>query len=386
MKSFYVVLIILLFQSTTLYSQKDFTKYIDPKIGNVGSLLEPTRPAVHQPNQPVRMYPVRKDYLDDQISWFPLSIISHRQGELFGIKPANGAAELNMIQQRMSYDQDLEIIKPWYYRNPLIEDNIVVEFTPGGKSGFFRFTFSDNELKTILFRLFKTGKWNLASDNTISGIEEFNGMKAYVYGVFNVKGVAGHMVSDAQSEGANASAFITFDKNTPPTIQFKYGFSFISIEQAKFNLSMEIKDWNFEALMKKSEKLWKKNINQIEVEGGTEAAKRSFYTSLYRCNERMADINEYGKYYSAYDNKVHSSDKPFFVDDWVWDTYLALHPLRMILNPELEKEMLQSYVTMYKQSGWVPTFPLVYGDNPCMNGFHSTIVFLDAYRKGIKKL
>jgi predicted alpha-1,2-mannosidase len=39
---------------------------------------------------------------------------------------------------------------------------------------------------------------------------------------------------------------------------------------------------------------------------------------------------------------------------------------------------------MYTQSGWVPTFPLLFGDNPCMNGFHSSITFLDAYRKGIR--
>jgi predicted alpha-1,2-mannosidase len=39
---------------------------------------------------------------------------------------------------------------------------------------------------------------------------------------------------------------------------------------------------------------------------------------------------------------------------------------------------------MYEQSGWMPTFPRIYGDHPCMNGFHSTIIFLDAYRKGLK--
>jgi predicted alpha-1,2-mannosidase len=389
MKSFYIVLMFLLFQSVNLYSQKDFTKYIDPKIGSVGQLLEPTRPTVHQPNQPVRMYPVRKDYLDDQISWFPMSIVSHRGGELFGIKPANGIAAAGMWNKRMPYDQDLEIIKPWYYCNPLIEDNIKVEFTPGAKTGFFRFTFTNKDVKTILLKLFNEGKWEFIEDNVITGTEEFSGMKAYVYGVFNVNGSTGALIKESIAEeksaqGKNASAFISFGKNTPAGIQFKYGFSFISIEQAEINLNMEIIDWNFDTLMKKNIKLWQKNINQIEVEGGTEASMRSFYSALYRCNERMVDINEYGKYFSGYDKKVHTTDKPFFVDDWVWDTYLALHPLRMILNPVLEKEMLQSYVTMYKQSGWVPTFPLVFGDNPCMNGFHSTIVFLDAYRKGIK--
>jgi hypothetical protein len=39
---------------------------------------------------------------------------------------------------------------------------------------------------------------------------------------------------------------------------------------------------------------------------------------------------------------------------------------------------------MYQQSGWMPQFPQIHGDVPPMNGFHSTIMILDAYRKGIK--
>ena len=72
------------------------------------------------------------------------------------------------------------------------------------------------------------------------------------------------------------------------------------------------------------------------------------------------------------------------MDDWSWDTYLALHPLRMILNPAREEDMLESYVHMYEQSGWMPTFPVLFGDHACMNGFHSSVVMLDAYRKGLR--
>ncbi len=46
--------------------------------------------------------------------------------------------------------------------------------------------------------------------------------------------------------------------------------------------------------------------------------------------------------------------------------------------------MLQSYVRMYEQSGWMPTFPVLFGDHACMNGFHSSVVVLDAYRKGLR--
>ncbi|MCK5821839.1 MAG: hypothetical protein KAH17_08130, partial [Bacteroidales bacterium] len=42
-------------------------KYVDPSIGSVGVILEPTRPTVHLPNSLVRVFPIRKDQLDDQI-------------------------------------------------------------------------------------------------------------------------------------------------------------------------------------------------------------------------------------------------------------------------------------------------------------------------------
>ena len=129
---------------------------------------------------------------------------------------------------------------------------------------------------------------------------------------------------------------------------------------------------------------WSSVMSQIQVEGGTEAQKRSFYTALYRSYERMVDITEDASYYSGFDKKIHKDTRPFYVDDWAWDTYLTHHPLRTILNPSMEEDMLHSYVRMYEQSGWMPTFPLLYGDHACMNGFHSSIIFLDAYRKGLK--
>ncbi len=120
------------------------------------------------------------------------------------------------------------------------------------------------------------------------------------------------------------------------------------------------------------------------MEGGTTAQKRTFYTALYRTHERMIDITEDGSYYSGYDQSVHETDRPFYVDDWVWDTYRAQHPLRILLAPEQEQDMLSSYVEMYRQSGWMPTFPQVSGNHACMNCYHSSVLFLDAYRKGLR--
>lgn len=382
------IFIILIFVSVSCkQEQASNTKYVDMDIGGVGHLLKPTRPTVQLPNQMVRMYPIRMDYLDDQISWFPMSTISHRKGELFGFKVVNGKNGKENPEYELTYDHELEIKKPWYYSVWLVDDEIQLEYAPGAKSGMFRVKFRDDE-GTFLFSTFQEGSSYTINGNILEGVEEFEGMKAFVYGVISENGETGTgegygLTLKGQQREANY-AWLATDLPANKVASFKYGFSFISIEKAKENLEKEIPDWDFDALKANGKQEWEKRINQINVKGGTEAQRRTFYTSLYRTYERMIDINEGGQYYSAYDHQIHESDLPFYVDDWVWDTYLAHHPLRMILEPEQERDMLRSYIDMYKQSGWMPQFPLTYGDDPAMNGFHSTIVFLDAWRKGIR--
>jgi predicted alpha-1,2-mannosidase len=379
-KSYQALLIVLLACSTSSssfaqmqYPGEGNLKYVDPTIGNVGAILEPTRPTIQLPNQVIRMTPQRADYVDDQISNFPLTVVSHRNGQVFSVKPALAATD----QKRMTYDHDLEINRPWYYSTYLIDNDIKVEFAPGKKAGIFKFSFPDKGGKALILGHYNAGasEYSLGSNKELTGMETWDGVKVYLYGTFN---------SSSTSEKSGNKLLVTFDSQAPKTIELKYALSFVSADQAKKNYNNELKSVSFDQQTKLGEAAWSKVINQIQSNGGTEAQKRSFYTALYRCYERMVDITEDGQYYSGYDKKIHTTNRPFFVDDWAWDSYLAHHPLRTILDPAMEGDMLSSYVDMYKQSGWVPTFPLLYGDNPCMNGFHSTVTFLDGYRKGIR--
>ena len=111
-------------------------EFVDPTIGNVGILLEPTRPTVHLPNSMVRVYPIRADALDDQIKSFPLTIISHRLGELFSIMPGESS-------QPAAYDQ--EQTTPYYYSTRFDGSLIQTEFSPAERCGYFRFTFPSGQ-------------------------------------------------------------------------------------------------------------------------------------------------------------------------------------------------------------------------------------------------
>src|SRR3954454_24988312 len=115
--------------------------YVDPTIGNVGILLEPTRPSVYLPNSTVRFYPIRADALDDRIESFPLTISSHRQPELFSIMPGGDGAPA-------AYDQ--EKTTPYYYSTRFDDSLIRTEFSPTERCGYFRFTFPSGHAAVVL--------------------------------------------------------------------------------------------------------------------------------------------------------------------------------------------------------------------------------------------
>lgn len=343
--------------------------YVDPTIGNVGILLEPTRPAAYLPNSMVRMYPIRPDALSDEIQSFPLTISSHRMRELFSIMPGSAAPA--------AYDQ--EHPTPYAYSVRFDGSLIQTEFAPTERAGYFHFTFPDGNATVSLSNRLKgrIQAEGTGSTRAVTGVEDFDGMHAFFYGEFS------HPVGFKAYDDVHGTRSIASAKNTR-VLDFRYGISFISVEQAKANLRREIPAWGLEAVRDAAKARWNQTLGQIEVEGGTDTQKRVFYTALYRSFERMVNITEDGRYYSNFDHQVHTDPRPFYVDNWLWDTYRALEPLQTILNPAMEADKLQSYVRMYQQSGIMPTFATVSGPYACMNGNHAAAWFADAWWKGIR--
>ena len=214
-------------------------------------------------------------------------------------------------------------------------------------------------------------------DGALCGYDNFAGIKHYFYLEFDAQPI--------QVDSLSHSLVFAEFPESEDVVNVRYGISYIGVEQAKRNLYNEINDFNLEKLASQARDKWNDVLGKIKIEGGTEDQKTTFYTALYRAHERMINISEDGKYFSAYDGKVHEDNGvDFWVDDWVWDTYLALHPLQVLLNPEAQEQKLASYIRMYEQSGWIPTFPCVFGDAHCMNGNHAAGVFTDALNKGLR--
>jgi len=374
-------------------AQQDFTKYVDPTIGNVSRFLVPTYPTMQLPNQMLRMFPIKQDYISDQVEAFPLQVTGHRRKGLFRMKLILGDITSGSWKQKMNIDHDLEQVHPWFYSTYLIDDDIRVSFTPGEKCAIYKIDFPAAAKKNIL--ILGSEEMESSSGNSASFaledkvIYKTRGtasvtriVPVFIYGTITDDN--DQLINNSNIDASGRKFSISLSGETAASVNIRYAVSYISPEQAKINVEKELSKASFDELMASGKKSWEKVINQIEVQGGTEAQKRTFYTSLYRTYERMVDINEYGSYFSGYDGKVHKSDRPFYVDDWIWDTFRAQHPLQTILDPNKENDMLNSYTLMYEQSEWMPTFPQVHGNHMCMNSYHSSAIFIDGYRKGLK--
>lgn len=365
--------------------------YVNPYIGNISHLLVPTFPTIHLPNSMLRVYPERGDYTSNQINGLPIIVTNHRERSAFNLTPFQG--EKDELRAVIPYSYDHEVIKPYYYSVYLDDCDINIEYAPSHQSAIYSFRFKENLPPYLILN---TVDGELSTDGkAVFGYQRVGGTntKVYLYieteqSPINSGSLIDNKFTPKEKEKICSASTIVleFPENTP-LLNARYGVSFISVEQAQKNLKREIKDYNLKRISDIGRNIWNGKLGKLAVTGGSSDEKKIFYTSLYRTYERMICMSEDGKYYSAFDGKIHDDNgDPFYTDDWIWDTYRATHPLRVIIESKMESNMISSFIRMAEQmpNFWMPTFPEVTGDSRRMNSNHGVATLIDAYTKGIR--
>ena len=370
--------------------QKSPVDYVNPYMGNISHLLVPTYPTVHLPNSMLRVYPERADFTGDMLSGLPVIVTSHRGSSAFNLSPYQG--EESGLKPVINYSYDQEKIYPYRYQVYLDDNNIDVDFAPSHQSAVYGITF---EGEGPAYLIFNSRNGQLKSDGkSVSGYQFVDRKtKVYLYAETDKTPQQCGVVSDntvkygeTSVEGKDAALVLSYG-NDVKKLGVRYGISFISEEQAKKNLEREIAAYDVDVVAKIARNDWNEALGKIQAQGGTEDDKVVFYTSLYRCYERPVNLSEDGRYYSAFDGKIHEDGgRPFYTDDWIWDTYRATHPLRILIDNERESDMINSFLLMAEQMGtnWMPTFPEVTGDSRRMNSNHAVATVIDAWKKGVR--
>lgn len=368
---------------------KDPVDYVNPYMGNISHLLVPTYPTIHLPNSFLRVYPERRDYTGVALNGLPLVVTSHRGSSAFNLSPFQG--EEKNIKPVIDYSYDQEKLTPYSYAVYLDEQQMNVNFGLSHQSASYDLQFTKEEPVFLILNS-KNGEMNW-NGTAITGYQLLeNDTKVYLYllpeklpqSVSNLN--AGILQEAKTAKGKNANLVLKYALGLKK-LNIKYGISFIDVNQAKRNMEREINSKSVAQLQNEGRKIWNESLGKIKISGGDNNEKTVFYTSLYRCFERSVCISEDGRYYSAFDKSIHQDNgRLFYTDDWIWDSYRALHPLRTLIEPKKEEDILNSFVLMAEQMEhlWMPTFPEITGDSRRMNSNHGVASIIDAYRKGLR--
>lgn len=371
-------------------AEKEPVDYVNPYMGNISHLLVPTFPTVQLPNSMLRVYPVRADYTADQLGGLPLIVTHHRERSAFNLAVYQG--DVAVIGARPAgYTYDNERLTPYSFYVYLDSACVDVDYAVAPQAAAYRLGLRRKDKPSYIMLSSADGRLAV-SGNAVSGWQSLDGRtRVYIHAEFEqapvrtyvVKG--GKAVPGTAAEGRGACLAIGMPGGTAQ-VRMRYGVSFISAEQAARNMRRDAPSYDLDALKAAGRRAWNEALGRIEVVGDEEKDKEVFYTSMYRYYERQICMSEDGRYYSATDGKIHDDGgRPYYTDDWVWDTYRAAHPLRALLEPGKEADIVNSLVTMAVQgdSLWMPTFPESTGDSRRMNSNHGTAVVADALCKGI---
>jgi predicted alpha-1,2-mannosidase len=378
---------------------KEPVDYVSPNIGGIGQLLSATIPYVQYPHGMARLYPITTPgindrYLADKIYGFPAgpAVLMASTGNI-GTTDASYSSD---------FDHDFETTTPYYYEADLQSWSIKAELTVTPEAAFYRFTYPVNPHAHLSISLDRHAELEILNGTSIAGSQQVDGpivqtasadgeTRQYFYAEFSrqLPGLQTWQNGALSQEKEQSGDHIGFVADMPTaageTIEVKVGISYISVEQARRNLEREIPDWDFNHTKAEARSAWNSALSAVRATGGTECQKVIFYTALYRSLGRMTDITEDGRYFSGYDHSVHNAEgHDFYVDDGLWDTFRSMHPLQLLLDPHQQEDMIRSYIRMYEQSGWMPSFPSVAGEQAVMIGHHAAIFISDVYAKGYR--
>ncbi len=150
-----------------------------------------------------------------------------------------------------------------------------------------------------------------------------------------------------------SGAYLTFDPAKP--VQVRVGLSYVDAVGARLNAAIEQRHDSFDTVKNNALRTWNARLNQIAVEGGTDAATRTFYTALYHTLLQPNVFSDVDGRYAGFDKAIHRT-KPGhaqYANFSGWDTYRDEVQLLSMLAPHEAADMAQSMLNQANQAGGI---------------------------------
>jgi predicted alpha-1,2-mannosidase len=318
----------------------------------------------------------------------------------FSIMPITGKLRFEEEQRASWFSHKAEEVTPYYYRVYLADHNITTELTPTERAARFRFTFPQTDSAYVVLDALDKGSHvqMLPKQRRIIGYTTRNSggvpqnFKNYFILEFDHDFLSTTIYQDKVLDGKlleatanHTGAVVGFKTRKGEQVQVRVASSFISPEQAERNLG-EIGQDNFDTVKEKGRAAWNEQLGRVQVDGGTDAQQRTFYSCLYRSllfPRKFYELDAAGKpvHYSPYNGQVLPGF--LYTDTGFWDTFRCLFPFLNLVYPDVNSQIQAGLVNTYKEGGWLPEWASP-GYRDVMVGNNSASVVADAYLKGLR--
>ena len=321
------------------------------------------------------------------------------------LSPHAGEARLdNGLDGRPGYgsafDARGETAEPGYYSVQLKDYGIQAELTATERCGFHRYTFPRGPMARITLDLTHRAQVLGSSlaflgDRELQGSRQSSGWiqdrRIYFVARFSQPFTeAGIKLGDRffpglrEASGPALKAHVAFGYAGGPVL-VKVGISSVDIAGARKNLEAELPNWDFPGARKNAAEVWRRQLGKLEIEGGTAAQRRTFFTALYHTSLAPNLFQDADGRYLGRDLQIHAGDGGRnYTTFSLWDTFRAEHPLLTLLEPRRTGDFLRTFLRQYEQGGRLPVWELAAHETDCMIGYHCVSVMADALLKGIE--
>ena len=373
-------------------SAQDYTQYVNPFIGTGGHghvFL-----GANVPFGNIQAGPTQKKQGWDWCSGYHYSdstVIGFGQMHLSGTGIGDlGDVSLlpitNPSQREVKFSHRAEYVRPGYY-SVMLASGIRVELTATQRVAFHRYSFPADATKGYIALNLAQGigwdkmtscKFKQESDKTITGFRMSEGwakdQRVYFVAEFS------EPVKLEENERDTIGIFSVASTNQPLLV--KVGISAVSVENARENLQQELPGWNFASVVAKANAVWNRELSKIAIKTQDERAKRIFYTALYHTMIAPSVFSDVNGEYRGADGKTHKGDFTDYTTFSLWDTYRAAFPLMTLIQPEMQRDLAETMLHIFKQQGKLPVWHLMGNETDCMVGNPGIPVLVDIALKG----
>jgi predicted alpha-1,2-mannosidase len=308
----------------------------------------------------------------------------------------------NPWYQYTAMDKDSEKATPGYYSVYLPEVGVTADLTATLRAGFHRYT-SDAPGITLLFdpaasitNSTETQVTMNVEGQIIDGTVVYGGDFATRSGPFTLyfsattdsapTGVStwndqGVQSASTSTQGIRGGAVLEFDG--VKSVELRVGLSFVDQEQARLHRG-EVDTKTFEEVREQARVAWLDKLGRVRIRGGSEHNQRIFYTALYNVWRMPTRLDGADGRYRGMDDTIHQADgTKYYSDMSLWDSFRTLHPWLILVDPDLQRDCLNSLLAMKRATGYIPRWPALQTYTNSMLGTPGDQLFAESALKGI---